>query len=101
MEWTPNKTLDQAFDALLDDTRCHAAFRERLSVVMVLHRPRRRKLLEQALTERMVFVGAIPVAADATAGGIYVGNWLTDLFELLVENWEVILEIISTILIFF
>lgn len=98
MSFEENKTLDQAMDVAVE--RVDTSRRERRAVMWTLWWPRHRREFEQRLTAAAMAAGAIPPAA-MVKDGVFCGNWLTDLLDWIVNNWETILEIISTILLFF
>lgn len=74
-----------------------ASRRERFMVWWALRF--RRPAVERQLTSHAMSVGAIP--PTACSDGVFVGNWFADLLDYIIENWDEILAIITSILLLF
>jgi len=71
----------------------------RIRILRAMQDPLIRQEVETAVTRMALDAGAIPPeSTDVTAEGIYVGNWLTDLLEWILENAPAIIELVITII---
>lgn len=99
VNFEPNNTLDMAMAKAVDEKS--PGFFDRLSIRIALLRPRKRYQLEKELTRQCMLAGVIPYESTEIADGVFVGNWLVEIFDWIIANWETVLEIISAILLFF
>lgn len=53
--------------------------------------------IEYTLSRKAAEAGVVPPQAF-DADGLFVGNWITDLLDWVIEHWDEILEIIMTII---
>jgi len=91
-----NLTLDRAiYQAMRDRGYGVVGAFDIVGKTMRLRRSTRKEL-EGRLTELAVAAKAIP--PTAVREGVFDGSWLEDLLQFIIDNWEVILEIILTII---
>ena len=96
-EFTPNQTLDRALRRVF--WRKGVKLRDRINIRQALRDDLLREEIEFSLTAKAMDMGAIPPqSSDVTQEGIYVGNYITNLLDWIIENWDSILEMILAII---
>ena len=92
-----NRTLDRALRRIFWKKR--VPLRTRIDIRKALRDPEKREEIEFSLSRMAVDSNAIPPEGeDVDEAGIFVGNWITDLFDWLLDNWDSILAMIMQII---
>lgn len=95
--FSPNRTFERVLK--VGFWKMGTPLLKRVKIRAALRHDDIREEMEFAITQAALVAGVIPRSSkNISETGIYVGDWLTDLLDWIINNWDSILEIIMTII---
>lgn len=99
MEFQANTSLDKALRKAFWKKR--VGLLNRIRIRRAMRDEELREEIEYSLSQMVRESGMVAGDQFDSETGIFVGNWLTDLFDYIINNWESILEMVMTIIMLF